>query len=44
MGHKVSRTVAGELLREQKFSLQANRKTRSGSDNPDRDAQFLHIN
>ena len=44
MGHKVSRTVVGELLREQKFSLQANRKTREGSDNPDRDAQFLHIN
>ena len=29
---------------EQKFSLQANRKTREGGDHPDRDAQFVHIN
>ena len=27
-GHRVGRTVVGELLHEQKFSLQANRKTR----------------
>ena len=27
-GHKVSRTVVGELLKAQKFSLQANRKTK----------------
>ena len=27
-GHKISHTVAGELLKQQKFSLQANRKTR----------------
>ena len=42
-GHPVSRTVVGELLTQQKFSLQANRKTREGGDHPDRDAQFLHI-
>jgi hypothetical protein len=43
-GHRVSRTVVGELLAREKFSLQANRKTREGSDHPDRDAQFAHIN
>ena len=44
LGHKISHTVVGELLKEQKFSLQANRKTREGADNPDRDAQFRFIN
>ena len=34
----------GELLRQQKFSLQANRKTREGDSHPDRDAQFAYIN
>jgi hypothetical protein len=43
-GHQVSRTVVGELLKAQKFSLQANRKTNEGGDHPDRDAQFSHIN
>ena len=43
-GHKISRTVVGELLRRQKFSLQGNSKTREGGDDPDRDAQFAHIN
>jgi hypothetical protein len=43
-GHRVSRTVVGELLKAQKFSLQANRKTNEGGDRPDRDAQFSHIN
>lgn len=44
LGHKISHTVVGELLKEQKFSLQANRKTKEGADNPDRDAQFRFIN
>src|SRR6202008_1816440 len=43
-GHAVSHTVVGELLAQQKFSLQANSKTREGGDHPDRDAQFNHIN
>jgi hypothetical protein len=43
-GHQVGRTVVGELLHQQKFSLQANRKTREGDGHPDRDAQFVHIN
>jgi hypothetical protein len=42
-GHRISRTVVGELLRRQKFSLQGNSKTREGGDHPDRDAQFAHI-
>ena len=44
LGHRVSHTVVGELLRQQKFSLQANRKTREGDSHPDRDAQFAYIN
>jgi Rhodopirellula transposase DDE domain len=43
-GHKISHTVVGELLKQQKFSLQGNRKTREGDGHPDRDAQFTHIN
>ena len=42
-GH-LCRTVVGELLKAQKFSLQANSKTNEGGDHPDRDAQFSHIN
>jgi hypothetical protein len=44
MGHKISHTVVGELLKGQKFSLQANSKTREGDSHPDRDAQFAFIN
>jgi hypothetical protein len=44
MGHKVSRTVIGELLRAEKFSLQGNSKSEEGGEHEDRDAQFLHIN
>ena len=43
-GHEISHTVVGELLKQQKFSLQANRKTREGESHPDRDPQFAHIN
>ena len=44
LGHRISHTVVGELLKEQKFSLQGNRKTREGDSHPDRDAQFAYIN
>ena len=44
LGHKVSRTVIGQLLRAEKLSLQGNRKTEEGGEHEDRDAQFLHIN
>ncbi|MCA1677429.1 MAG: ISAzo13 family transposase, partial [Actinobacteria bacterium] len=44
-GHPVSSsTVADLLVRELKFSLQANAKTREGKQHPDRDGQFRHIN
>lgn len=43
-GHDVSaRTVAG-LLKELKYSLQANRKNYEGKGHPDRNAQFNYIN
>ena len=44
LGHRVSHAVAGELLKQQKFSLQGNRKTREGDGHEDRDAQFASIN
>jgi hypothetical protein len=44
MGHRVGRTLVGELLHQQKFSLQANRKTREGESHPDRNTQFIHLN
>jgi hypothetical protein len=44
LGHRISHTVVGELLKQQKFSLRANSKTREGDSHPDRDAQFAHIN
>ncbi len=43
-GHRVSRTVVGELLSEMGYSLQANAKTLEGAGHPDRNAQFEHIN
>jgi hypothetical protein len=33
-----------QLLHDQGYSLQSNRKTEEGADHPDRDAQFRHIN
>ena len=44
MGHKIGRSAVGDLLHQQKFSLQANRKTREGEGHPDRDAQFTYLN
>ena len=43
-GHKVSPTVVSELLRDMGYSLQANSKTREGTQHIDRDAQFRYIN
>src|SRR5258705_2491627 len=43
-GFAVSQKLVGLLLRELKYSCQANRKTREGTNHPDRDAQFAHIN
>jgi hypothetical protein len=43
-GHKVSPTLVGNLLREIGYSLQANRKTKEGTQHIDRDSQFRYIN
>lgn len=43
-GFEIGRTKISEILRGLGYSLQGNRKTREGSDHPDRDAQFEHIN
>jgi hypothetical protein len=43
-GYRVDHTVVGRLLKDMGFSLQANAKTREGSQHPDRNAQFEHIN
>ena len=42
--HAVSHEKVAQLLRDQNYSLQSNRKTEEGADHPDRDAQFRHIN
>ena len=43
-GFTASQTLVGRLLRRLGFSLQANRKTREGTNHPDRNAQFEYIN
>ena len=42
--HRISHEKVAQLLRDQNYSLQSNRKTKEGEDHPDRDAQFRHIN
>lgn len=42
-GHKVGHVTVGNLLAEQGYSLQGNKKTLEGSSHPDRDAQFQFI-
>ena len=44
LGHRVCHNVVANLLRDMGYSLQANRKTREGTNHPDRDAQFGYIN
>ena len=44
MGHKIADSSIPKLLRLLKYSRQVNRKTLEGSHNPDRNAQFEHIN
>jgi len=44
MGHDVSHRLVADLLREEGYSLQANRKSLEGRQHPDRDAQFRYIN
>jgi transposase len=42
-GHRVSYRIVAELLHELGYSLQANRKTLEGTNHPDRDVQFAHL-
>jgi hypothetical protein len=41
---RISHEKVAQLLRGMEYSLQGNRKTEEGTDHPDRDAQFRHIN
>jgi len=43
-GHVISESTLGKLLKGLGYRLQANAKVREGSQHPDRDAQFEHIN
>jgi len=43
-GHKTSMKMVSRLLKELGYSLQANRKRLEGTQHPDRNAQFEHIN
>jgi hypothetical protein len=43
-GYTVSKDVVRRILKNSRYSLQANKKTKEGSKNPDRNAQFEHIN
>lgn len=42
-GYSVSHVVVSHLLKDLDYSLQANRKTQEGKQNPDRNAQFEYI-
>jgi hypothetical protein len=44
MKHQVSHQVVADLLHALGYSLQGNRKTKEGSNHPDRNAQFEHLN
>src|SRR5262245_17910784 len=43
-GHPLCPRSVAALLRQAGYSLQANRKTREGTNHPDRNAQFEYIN
>ena len=43
-GHKTSHRMVAELLHELGYSLQSNRKVLEGTNHPDRNAQFEHLN
>ncbi|MBI5078324.1 MAG: ISAzo13 family transposase [Candidatus Yonathbacteria bacterium] len=42
--HAVSHTQTGHILKANDYRLQGNKKNKEGTDHPDRDAQFKHIN
>jgi len=43
-GHPISHAKVGQLLRDEGYSLQSNRKTEEGANHQDRDKQFRYIN
>ncbi len=43
-GYSVTHTLVADLLKEQGYSLQANRKSKEGANHPHRNAQFEFIN
>lgn len=43
-GYSISHQTVASLLDGLGYSLQGNQKTKEGSNHPDRDAQFMHIN
>jgi hypothetical protein len=44
LNYTVCHEVVRRCLQELNYSLQSNKKTKEGSNSPDRDAQFIHIN
>jgi len=44
LGHQTSHRMVAEMLHELGYSLQANRKTKEGTNHPDRNAQFEYLN
>ena len=43
-GHEISYPIVGDCLHKLHYSLQANRKSREGSEHMDRNGQFEYIN
>jgi hypothetical protein len=43
-GYQITDDTVGSMLKTLEYSLQGNRKTLEGANNPDRDGQFEHIN
>ena len=43
-GHEIGERKVAQLLDELNYSLQSNRKSKEGGENPDRNAQFEYIN
>ena len=43
-GHSICEDTVGRMLKEDKYSLQANKKMYEGKSHPDRDEQFCYIN
>ncbi len=44
LGHSLSHRIVNERLHDLGYTLQANRKTKEGTQHPDRDTQFSYLN